>query len=735
MTAITKLAAGLALAVLCFANGDVFGQSSSAVSYWTLDDKEGSKDVFDSAELVKGLIRGNTQLGEPGVTTKTTGAYFDGSGDYIEVPHHDNYLLDKGSVVLWFRAGSLPKRSDLFSKDSTYFDTGGHLTIGVLSGGKVYVRIQDTTTSYEIQSSAMINLDTWHHIVVNFGEGGLELYVDGDLKASSKYEGGLGTTSGGIGNYEPLVIGGSTRNSDDLVATPVKYYFTGTIDEVGLLNERLTKSTIVTLAGAIDEGKTIVNVSSSTDFDVSTGSGANGLIWADFDNDGDQDAIITGSAAKLLWNATDTETFSDVSLGNMPRQGAAADFDNDGDIDFWHRDMEFWENLGLGALTNRGAVGATGLSNTEPVAAIDVDIDGRLDFVMPAENGNWIGYNTDPGEDETTRVEFTSTTDSDDGLHVVGAYGNGDFVSTADVNNDGYLDMFYHYGDGWLFLSNGDGTFTTNSTAISVLTGNNDKTGSAWGDYDNDGDMDLWMSRYDSGQTGYLWRNDGNNVFTDVTGSAGLADTDNQRGCAWGDYDNDGDLDLAIAREGQGLRVYENQGDGSFAISTQVPSISGSTADVCFVDFDNDGDLDISVSRTSDSAALLRNDTNTTNHLHVRVASTGSVNGSGVGTRLELWNEANNEFIARREIGLARGYGGTEPLWAHFGGVTASTTYSLRVYYPGSTNPKVLSVQPGNVSTSFGSRSVSQLLTLDGVGTPERRRMVRWREVSSVDDE
>lgn len=714
--------------------------SSDPIAAWLFNESVGATVADDAADLSDGLVRGDVLFGEPGVDSQSTAAYFDGSGDYIEVPHNDALLLDKGTIVLWFNADDLSTRRELFSKDSRNLDTGGHITMHVDQNKRVRVRIQSTTgDDWLTSSSSILEEGEWHHVAFVFGPGGCELYVDGILEDTDSYEGGLGTTSGGIGNYEPLVIGGNTWQSGDLVATPVKNYFKGSIDDVAILGERLEESSILTLAGAVDSDKLFSRASSDSGFGVSAGSDGNGLLWSDLNGDGDLDAIITGSSAKLLWNDPVNGTFSDVSLGNMSRQAAIGDFDNDGDADFWNREEEFWENLGSGALTDRGSIGMSDPNNNEAVAAVDVNADGRLDIVMLSENGNWIGVNYDPGEDETTRVTFEPTNNSSDGLHVSNAYGNGDYMSTADVNNDGFLDLFYHVGDGRLFLSNGDGTFTWNNSGISVLTGNNDKTGSAWGDYDNDGDMDLWMSRYDSGQPGYLFRNNGvvggSVSFTEVTSTAGLTDTGNQRGCAWGDFDNDGDLDLAIAREGQGLVVYDNQGDGSFLKSSAFPSSPGDTADVCFVDVDNDGDLDLAVSRKSDDATLLINSTDNDAFLLVEYRGGLLVNAMGIGVRLELWNADNTTFIARREIGVARGYGGQEPTRAHFGGVSAATQYTLRVYEPGDATPRSMKIRPGSVSTTFGGVTVAQLLTVEESNTPDNVRVVRWREVSPLGED
>ncbi|MEM9374265.1 MAG: LamG domain-containing protein, partial [Planctomycetota bacterium] len=433
------------------------------ISAWLFQESAGSTTAGDSSEVSDGLVRGGVVFGEPGVNGSSTAAYFDGSGDYIEVPHHDDYLIDEGTVVLWFKAESLSTRRELFSKDSSNFDTGGHITIHADNKKRVRVRIQSATgDDWLTSSSNVLSEDEWHHIAFVFGPGGCELYVDGELEDTDSYQGGLGSTSGGIGNHEPLVIGGNTWQSGDLVATPVKNYFKGWIDDVAILPQRLGESDIFVLAGVVDSDRLFSKASSDSGFGVNTGSGANGLLWADLDGDGDLDAIVTGSKARLLWNDSTNGTFSNVSLGNMTRQAAIGDFDNDGDADFWTRNLDLYENLGLGAFKNRNTQGMSTPSNNEAVAAADVNADGRLDLIMLSENGNWIGINYLPGEEEEARVKFEPTNDSSDGLHVSNAYGNGDFMSTVDVNNDGFLDLFYHLGDGRLFLSNGDGTFTWN---------------------------------------------------------------------------------------------------------------------------------------------------------------------------------------------------------------------------------------------------------------------------------
>ena len=85
---------------------------------------------------------------------------FDGHNDFVEIPHNDNLLLDAGSVQLWFNADDVSSRQGLFSKDSTNFDDGGHLTIWV-DDGKVVVRLQSDDESYYIESNVSVEDGEW----------------------------------------------------------------------------------------------------------------------------------------------------------------------------------------------------------------------------------------------------------------------------------------------------------------------------------------------------------------------------------------------------------------------------------------------------------------------------------------------------------------------------------------------------------------------------------------------
>lgn len=165
----------------------------------------------------------------------------------------------------------------------------------------------------------------------------------------------------------------------------------------------------------------------------------------------------------------------------------------------------------------------------------------------------------------------------------------------ADVNGDGWLDLYVTDSDGpdTLYVNQGDGTFLP---APQVFDTPN-TSAAVFADYDNDGDPDLYVA--DAGQD-HLYRNDGG-VLVDVALEAGLGEVNvaDGRAAAFGDYDGDGDLDLYVGNHsGFGPDVfYRNEGDGTFTDVTSLlaPTPLGLCFAVSFVDYDNDGDLDLYV--------------------------------------------------------------------------------------------------------------------------------------------
>ncbi len=198
-----------------------------------------------------------------------------------------------------------------------------------------------------------------------------------------------------------------------------------------------------------------------------------------------------------------------------------------------------------------------------------------------------------------------------------------------DFDGDGLLDIATSTWDPdgpfTFYRNTGHGSFADASVS-SGLAGQLGGLNCIGGDYDNDGDVDILLLRgawlYDDGQIrNSLLRNDGNGTFTDVTRQAGLAAPARPtQAAAWGDFDNDGDLDLFIGNESRldmpdstggdyPSQLYRNNADGTF---TDIADIAGVRNDryckgVAVGDYDNDGDLDIYVSNIG-ANRLYRND-------------------------------------------------------------------------------------------------------------------------------
>jgi len=641
-----------------------------------------------------------------------------------------------------------------WSTSSTDYDADFTKFLGRFSGaGKAFAELKVKTTVGESYTLGfdLYAIDSWAGDNTSHGPDGIIVEVNGTSVFAETFSQRPDQFPGSYENpwdEEGKLGFGSRNNTDDdgiyrnvtvsFVATSAvsTIAFTETLGEgindesVGIDNVSVTTSRFI-------------NVSSARGFDVNTSSDstyASGLHSFDADGDGDLDVILGGNQAKRMLNGGSAFAASSFGTGNERRQHAIFDVDNDGDIDFWsgnhssYYEEACYRNDGAGSFSDIGNIGFSNPNNNEGVAAADVNRDGWCDIVHFCENDNWIGHHQgDPG---ASLPSLIGTNDNSYGLSDGGDIGNGDYVSSGDVNNDGYLDFFYHYSGGKLFVSNGDGTYTENVYGINVTTGNNDKFGSAWADYDNDGDLDLYCARWDSNNTGYLWRNDvswgdtPSGSFSNQAASAAINDESGQFGCAWGDYDNDGDLDLYIATRSGPNKLYQNQGNGTFRMMDEGAGVTGNCQDVVFVDFDNDGDLDIAVTREDDTAVLLENRTNNDNYLKVRVvgAGSGATNVAAIGVRVELWSGDGKTYLGRREIGVARGLG-TEPLWAHFGGVDPTATYQVRTYLHSrdNSNPLVTTVVPQSVSATIGSTTIPQMLTITEANA--KKRIILWREL------
>ncbi len=188
-------------------------------------------------------------------------------------------------------------------------------------------------------------------------------------------------------------------------------------------------------------------------------------------------------------------------------------------------------------------------------------------------------------------------------------------VTRADFDNDGDLDLLLLRG-AWeapyrlsLLRNKGNGAFD-DVTVASGLAEPIATESAAWGDYDNDGFVDVFVcgeylphGEPESSQPGEprnrcrLYHNSGDGTFKNVAAAAGVLNERCAKGSAWGDYDGDGRLDLFVSNMGQECRLYHNEGDGKFRdVAAQLGITGADTSFACwFWDYDNDGLLDLYV--------------------------------------------------------------------------------------------------------------------------------------------
>ena len=248
------------------------------------------------------------------------------------------------------------------------------------------------------------------------------------------------------------------------------------------------------------------------------------------------------------------------------------------------------------------ALGVDVFSMAGSVIMDDFDNDGFLDLmVSTGDHCQALHHFHNQGdgtfEDRTAQAGLTK---------LLGGFS----IFQADYNNDGWMDLYVMRG-AWqtpvrhsLLRNNGDGTFTDVivESGINVVPAVASQA-AAWGDYDNDGHIDLFVGAERG--VGHLFHNNGDGTFTDLSHRAGVDRTAFTKGAVWGDYDNDGYLELYVSNEGEENFLYHNNGDGTFReiarqmhVETPIWSFP-----VWFWDYDNDGWLDLYVSSHYESVS------------------------------------------------------------------------------------------------------------------------------------
>ncbi|NOZ23268.1 MAG: hypothetical protein GXP25_19520 [Planctomycetes bacterium] len=417
-----------------------------------------------------------------------------------------------------------------------------------------------------------------------------------------------------------------------------------------------------------------------------------GIAWADFDNDGNLDVFIGCDrmfGAKLFRRRG--RVFEDVTaldpsrFGGSARSVAWADFDGDGDLDlligrrshvslYANQGPPEWRFLDMSAI-----LPAQKFYDVEGAGWIDYNNDGAVDVL--ATNGK---YGILIFENQFAKQKRFINVSRQAGFGPGGAgSGFGDYISIGDYDRDGRTDFLYNLLTGMLFQNKGALFARAGNSGITYFCSSTRKIGTAFGDYDNDGNIDIFVPQ--RGQS-RLFRNQGNGTFKDVIKQAGdLSKNTSASVGAWGDIDNDGDLDLYVGNEGAPNALYINLGKGKFEDRTEQYGLAaddhgehGRARGMCFVDYDDDGDLDIYLHNYTAPDYFFENGLiSEANHNYLKVKF--SPTPCPVGASVSLCGKNGKKLLAIREISGGEGWGSQSPPEAHFG--VKPGTYHVKVVF------------------------------------------------------
>lgn len=417
-----------------------------------------------------------------------------------------------------------------------------------------------------------------------------------------------------------------------------------------------------------------------------------GNSWADYDNDGDIDLFVVSTAQlqanSHLYRNENNGTFTKITTGDI------------GDS---------VSNTGWGCVWG------------------DINNDTYADLLIVAASGfggvnhpNRLFLNN--GNGTFTRIDSTNVTDSIDAFTVpmFSDYDqDGDvdiFIGTGPANNIGSKDYLFR---NYLKEQNVPYFFSRIDTGIigtDIVDGQNWN----WIDIDNDGDLDAFLTNYSTNIRNRLYKCEGNRYYVKMTqADVGtiVSDAGAWLGNSWGDFDNDGDIDCFITNDAGFSRYYSNNGSGFFTrIDTLAVNINGQTYGTTIGDYDGDGDLDMFIAGTNITKGLYRNETaNGNKWINLRCIGmgpqSGMTNKSALGTIVKVKAVINGTPKWQiREINAQNGFNSMNMLNVHFGIGNASVIDSMIVKWGGGLTQVFTNVNPNKFYKLIEGQGLNEIV-------------------------
>ncbi len=474
-----------------------------------------------------------------------------------------------------------------------------------------------------------------------------------------------------------------------------------------------------------------------------------GVLFGDYDDDGDIDLYLANGTQGYEWQGflyqnDGNGDFSRITgVGSITSDqftsggGAWGDADGDGDLDLIvanpftrgsfptnYSEVSLYINNGDGTFSDAPSSDLVAEeSSRSKIAAAWADYDNDDDIDVFVSNATFLGAGENHAlyqNNGSLNFDEVSNTMTNNGSSARGGF------SWADYDNDGDQDIVTVSGapgqETVLWINEGS-DFRKYLLIASGETEGISSEGASWGDYDNDGDPDLFIANggeIESPEENILYRNDGvdgngDPIFTKLDSTSGVGpitdDNDLSLASAWGDYNNDGYLDLFVGNDGDydsgyRSRLYINNADGTF--SKETSTILVDSADfargAAWADVDSDGNLDIMVGREGQNR-LFKNNGSDNNFLNVQLTGNTS-NTAAIGAIVRVKANIDGQNMWQmRDVSAQTGYGSHNSFRLHFGLGDATNVDSLKIEWPGTGNVDVYTDVAANQFVSYSEQT------------------------------